>query len=139
MQELIDVPDKSEKHLGAVVTEMSPFQLVSYLKDAMEIRYGIELRIDGAGAKERAVMTQLQKVYGEAGAGHILKFVIIEMLGKDEKGKPVTFFSFSKARKWWTDELYGSAQVRAQMDRKKKVTEKQAVSGFGTLTGFLRG
>jgi hypothetical protein len=126
--------DAVEKKFGMGVTEMSPAELVSYLKISMWEVCNIDLRIDGAGVRERAVFTYLQKVYGKE-AGRIIKWVLCHHEGKTEKGKPVSFFSFEKARKWWTDELY--AEMQAEM-RKPVVDKAEIENRFQKASGFFR-
>lgn len=101
--------DDAEQQLGKPVQRMSPQELVSYLRLIMRHRCGLDLRIDGAGVKERAVMAHLQKVYGPEGAGLIVKWAVHGQGGECD-GKPLTFFSFQRERKWWTDEVYAEAQ-----------------------------
>lgn len=101
--------DPAEQQLGKLAEQMSPQELVSYFRLGMRDRCGLDVRIDGSGVKERSVMTHLQKVYGQQGAGLIVKWAVYGRDGEAD-GKALTFFSFQKERKWWTDELYAEAQ-----------------------------
>ncbi len=129
--------DSSEHYVGQSITKMTAAQLVSYLMHAMEDQHGIDLRVEGAGHKEKAVMAHLQKLYGADNAGLIVQYAVTDRDGLDEKQKRVTFFHFQKERKWWTDQLYTEMQqTRKDRDRKIELTSK-AISGFGTISQFL--
>jgi len=130
--------DAAEQIIGQRVEQVTPLGLVSYLKEAMHQVLDIDLRVDGAGHRERAVMTQLQKVYGQKGAGQILKWVIFRYEGRHD-GKPIGFFSFQKERKWWTDQLYSEVQDYVNTDRAQVKTEQEAMRGFVSLSEFLHG
>lgn len=98
--------DPIEQDMGVCVEEMSPDQLVAYLK-TYHAAYGLDMAVEGH--QERAVFRSLQKIYGKVDAGRIVKWVTYTHKGRWE-GSPVRFSSFCKARKWWVDIMHMEMQ-----------------------------
>lgn len=129
--------DPAEQALGKSAEDMTPQELVSYLRLSMRDKRDLDLRIDGSGVKERSVMTHLQKVYGRQGAGLIVRWAVYGKGGECD-GKPLTFFSFQKERKWWTDEVYAEAQQHRTHAAQASAWVSNVTSGADFLKRFSR-
>ena len=88
--------------MGVRCEDMTPDQLVAYIK-SYQRAFGLDLRVEGT--KERAVFRGLQRVYGAADAGRIVKWAFYHYRGRF-RDEPIGFFIFSRGNKWWTDKLY---------------------------------
>lgn len=117
--------DPLEEDMGVRCEDMTPDQLIAYIKSYQEA-FGLNLRVDGL--KERSVFRALQKVYGKADAGRIVKWAFYHYRGtfRDE---PIGFFMFSKGNKWWTDKLH--FEVQKQMATPVKKSYAAAAAEFG--------
>lgn len=105
-------PDPIEQDMGVRVEKMNPDQLVAYLK-TYHAAYGLDLAVEGH--QERAIFRSLQKIYGQADAGRIVKWVTYTHKGRWD-GSPVRFASFCKARKWWVDIMHLEMQDGLRVD-----------------------
>ena len=63
--------DPLEDDMGVRCEDMTPDQLVAYIKSYQEA-FGLNLKVEGL--KERSVFRALQKLYGKADAGRIVKW-----------------------------------------------------------------
>lgn len=121
-------PDPLEQYLNKTVTDMTAEELITYIKTYMSVVYQLDLALDPSVPRERSVFKALQKTYG-ADAGLIVKWVFWKYQGK-YNGEFVNFFSFVKARKWWTDLMYQEMQLHRQREvPKNKETQWK---GFAT-------
>jgi hypothetical protein len=82
------------------------------------------------GLKERAVFKGLQRVYGRANAGNIVKWAFYHHKGRF-RDEPVGFFMFSKGNKWWTDKLY--LEMQESLARESRITATGASLGVISL------
>ncbi|QAX93695.1 hypothetical protein SEA_MELPOMINI_195 [Mycobacterium phage Melpomini] len=115
-------PDPIEEDMGVRCQEMSPEQLVSYIK-TYHGAFGLDLPVEGL--KERSIFRGLQKTYGPEKAGQIVKWTFYRHKGKF-RGQTVGYFDFIKARKWFTDlMLMESTEELAR--QAKKITPRQTV------------
>lgn len=99
--------------MGVRCADMTPDQLVAYIKSYQEA-FGLNLRVEGL--KERAVFRGLQRVYGKANAGNIVKWAFYHHRGRF-RDEPIGFFMFAKGNKWWTDKLYLEMQDAVAQER----------------------
>jgi hypothetical protein len=95
--------DAGELLLSKPVAQMTPDDLVAYVKHMIRESFGFTLPV--AGRPERAVFTKVRSVYG-ADAGDLVKWVFWRHAGKTCEGQPVSHFSWASGRKWWTDRMY---------------------------------
>lgn len=95
-------PDPLEDDMGVLCQDMTPDQLICYIKSYQEA-FGLDLKVDGL--PERAVFRGLQRIYGVRDAGLIVKWVFYHYRGRYE-GEPVRHLSFAKGRKWWVDKMH---------------------------------
>ena len=95
--------DPLEQDMGVRCEDMSPDQLVAYVK-SWQGAFGLDVRIDGH--PERAVFRGMRRIYGQRDAGLIVKWVFYKHRGRREDGSPVTPLSFAKGRKWWVDRMH---------------------------------
>ena len=114
--------DAVEQMLGKPVYELSDNELVVYVKTSMKQVNNLELPVEGM--RERSIMAALKRTYGPD-AGKIVKWVFSRHQGRKE-GKPVTYSTFSKNMKWWTDIMYLELQEAAQNEAANAV----AAQGF---------
>lgn len=110
--------DPLEQDMGVMCADMNPDQLVAYIKSYQEA-FGLNLRVEGM--KERAVFRGLQRVYGPANAGNIVKWAFYYHKGRF-RDEPIGFFMFSKGNKWWTDKLYLEMQEALAKERQRTAT-----------------
>ncbi|QZE10498.1 hypothetical protein SEA_SCOOBYDOOBYDOO_181 [Mycobacterium phage ScoobyDoobyDoo] len=121
--------DPLEEEMRVRCEDMTPDQLVVYLKDWQEAVNDITLGLDG---KEIYSMRWLQKVYGPD-AGLIVKWVCYKHRGKDDRGQYIVHRMFCTKMKWWIDKLYAEMQVhRRREERRKSPREAAAISGWAT-------
>jgi len=97
-----DDVDPVEQHLGVRVEEMTPDELVAYIKT---YHRAFDLTLAVEGIQERRIFQAMQRIYGQATAGRIVKWVFYQHKGHYD-GQPVRFASFCKARKWWVDMMH---------------------------------
>lgn len=107
--------DPLEDDMGVRCQDMTADQLVAYIK-SYQSAFGLNLRVEGI--KERAVFKGLQRVYGKANAGNIVKWAFYHHKGRF-RDEPIGFFMFSKGNKWWTDKLYLEMQEHLAKDRQR--------------------
>lgn len=119
--------DPVEEYLGKPVTAMTDQELVSYIKVYARAVHEIELPVQGI--PERSVMAALKRTYGPASAGRLVKWACRESIGKE----PVTYFDFSKGRKWWTDRQFIAMQAHFNKESADRIASVEAESGWGTL------
>lgn len=93
--------DPLEEDMGVRCEDMTPDQLVSYIKSYQEA-FGLNLPVDGL--PERSVFKGMQRIYGQD-AGRIVKWVFYAHKGRYQ-GEAVRYQSFAKGRKWWVDKMY---------------------------------
>jgi hypothetical protein len=86
-----------------------------------------DLKLPVIGHPERAVFACLQRTYGVADAGRIVKWAFWKYDGKPD-GKPITYNSFMKAKKWQTDKWYIELQQHEKREQKSSGSE-----GFASL------
>jgi hypothetical protein len=110
--------DPLEDDMGVRCQDMTPDQLVAYIK-SYQSAFGLNLRVEGL--KERAVFKGLQRVYGKANAGNIVKWAFYHHRGRF-RDEPIGFFLFSKGNKWWTDKLYMEMQEEQAKARQRTAT-----------------
>lgn len=114
--------DSIEEMLGKSVEDLTDTELVVYVKTSMKEINGLDLPVQGQ--RERAIMAGLKRTYGRD-AGKIIKWVFQHHQGRRD-GKPVTYSTFSKNMKWWTDILYLELQEAAQ----RQAANAEAAQGF---------
>lgn len=119
--------DPVEEEVGSPVETMTPHQLVVYLTTYMEAKHEIKIPIDGH--PERSVMAGLQRHYGNAAAGQLVKWTLYHYHGKYREDY-LNVFAFSKGRRWWTDMMHAEAQAAR---RKEKPRRPDQVAS-GTMT-----
>lgn len=108
--------------MGVRCEDMTPEQLVTYIKTYQEA-YGRHLAVDGQ--IERAVFRGMKRIYGEATAGLIVKWVFYKYKGLHQ-GDVVTFTKFAKGRKWWVDMMHQEMQA-AQRKEESKTSSRVGV------------
>lgn len=113
-------PDPLEQDMGIMCADMSPEQLVSYIK-AYQEAFGVSLAVEGY--QERAIFGSMQRTYGAKTAGKIVKWVFYKYHGLQD-GQRVSFTSFSKGRKWWVDKMHIEMQgaERRQVETASRVS-----------------
>ena len=114
--------DAVEQMLGKPVYELSDNELVVYVKTSMKEINGLDLPVQGM--RERSIMAGLKRTYGPD-AGKIVKWAFQHHQGRRD-GKPITYSTFSKNMKWWTDILYLELQEAAQ----RQAANVEAAQGF---------
>lgn len=114
--------DAVEQMLGKPVYELSDNELVTYVKTSLREVNGLELPVQGM--RERSIMAGLKRTYGRD-AGKIVKWAFQHHQGRRD-GKPITYSTFSKNMKWWTDILYLELQEHAQ----RQAANVTAAQGF---------
>ena len=114
--------DAVEQMLGKPVYELSDNELVTYVKTSLREVNGLELPVQGM--RERSIMAGLKRTYGPD-AGKIVKWAFQHHQGRRD-GKPITYSTFSKNMKWWTDILYLELQEAAQ----RQAANVEAAQGF---------
>ena len=124
--------DPLEQDMNVRCEDMSPDQLVCYIKSYQEA-FGLNLKVEGQ--KERAVFRALQRLYGKADAGRIVKWAFYHHMGRF-RDEPVGFFIFSKGNKWWTDKLYMEIQeeMRKSSAAPKSYAAAAAQAGLRSLS-----
>lgn len=109
--------DPLEKYFKKSVQEMTPEDLVAYIKKYMSVVHSLELPVDPSIPRERSVFRGLKNTYGED-AGLIVKWVFWKYQGMYDS-KPIAYFDFQKSRKWWTDLMYQELQLQLQKEQRK--------------------
>lgn len=115
-------PDPVEEQMNLRVEEMSPNELVTYIKTYQEA-FGRRMAVEGY--IERSVFASMQRIYGKETAGQIVKWVMYKYHGV-WRSEVVSFTSFSKGRKWWVDMMHQEMQER-QRKEAAKPAERVAV------------
>ena len=112
--------DPLEEDMGVRVENMTVDQIIAYVK-AYHAAFGFTVRIDGQ--PERAIFRSLQRVYGQADAGRIVKWVFYKYRGhyNDEFIGPM---AFSKGRKWFTDKMHLEMQAAMKEQKPKSYAPK---------------
>ena len=113
---------------------MTDTELVSYLKLSMRQRHGISLPVDGN--QERSVMAGLKRLYGPD-AGNIIKWCLHRYNGVVDQGKMagqvVTYTTFSRGMKWFTDRLYAELQQHRRHEAERQRLQRSA-AGLSKLS-----
>lgn len=110
--------DPLEEDMGVRCEDMTPDQLVSYIK-SYQAAFGLNLPVEGQ--KERGVFRGLQRVYGKTAAGRIVKWAFYHYRGQF-RDEAIGFFQFSKGSKWWTDKLYVELQQELARENPRTYT-----------------
>lgn len=118
--------DPLEEDMGVRCEDMSPDQLVSYIKSYQEA-FGLTIRIDGH--PERGVFRGMLRIYGQRDTGLIVKWVFYKHKGRREDGTPVTPLSFAKGRKWWVDKMH--LEMQQEQHRSAPMSYTAAAAAFG--------
>lgn len=122
--------DPLEHDMGIRCEDMTPDQLVAYIKSYQEA-FGLSLKVDGV--KERAVFRGLQKLYGRHDAGRIVKWVFYHHKGRF-RDEPVGFFTFSKGNKWFTDKMHLEAQqALSELSRRQSAPVRMGMTNLADL------
>lgn len=121
-------PDPLEQDMGVMCQDMNPDQLVSYIKSYQEA-FGLNLPVDGL--PERSVFKGMQRIYGRADAGRIVKWVFYRYKGRYD-GEPVRYQSFAKGRKWWIDKMY--LELQEELRRAAPATYAATTLGVRSLS-----
>lgn len=110
--------DPLEDDFGVRCEDMSPDQLVSYIKSYQEA-FGLNIRIDGM--PERSVFKGMHRIYGKRDTGLIVKWVFYKYRGRyaDEAIRPN---SFAKGRKWWVDKMHLEMQEELRRESSRTTT-----------------
>ena len=127
----ITVIDPLEEDIGLPCEDMTPDQLVVYLKDYHFNINHVVLKLDG---QEYRRMKWLQDIYGPRDAGHIVKWVCQHYGGKYDN-QLVTHRRFNAKMKWWVDCMH----MEMQQARNKEVNHAVSVpaAGFATMDALL--
>jgi hypothetical protein len=120
--------DPLEDDMGVRCEDMNPDQLVAYVK-SYQAAFGLNLKVEGF--KERGVFRGMQRIYGTADAGRIVKWAFYHHKGQ-LRGEPIGFFVFSKGNKWWTDKLY--MEVQQEMRKSTGSSYQGATLGVRSLS-----
>lgn len=104
--------DPVEQDMGLRVEEMTPAELVTYIKTYQE---AFERHMAVEGFIERSVFKSMQRIYGQATAGQIVKWVFYKYKGV-WRNEVVGFTSFAKGRKWWVDMMYQEMQAQQRKE-----------------------
>lgn len=118
--------DPLEEDMGIRCEDMTPDQLVSYIKSYQEA-FGLNLPVEGL--PERSVFKGMQRLYGKRDAGLIVKWVFYKHKGRWD-GEPVRYQSFAKGRRWWVDKMYTELQDELRRESARTATG----SGLGTVS-----
>ena len=114
--------------MGKSVEQMTAHELVSYIKTWIKAVYGIDL--PASPHREKAIFSALKRTYGDREAGRIVKWAYWKHNGKRNNGEYVTYSTFSRPMKWWTDIMY--IELQDEMLRESS-REKVSVEGFSKL------
>lgn len=108
--------DEIEDSMRKLTIDMTPWELITYLKGALKALYGIELIAEGKS--EPGIMGRLQATYGQHDAGLIIKWVVWRYWCRDSAnpGQYVKFNSFAKGRKWWVDTMHAEMQEQVRKE-----------------------
>lgn len=121
--------DPLEDDMGIRCEDMSPDQLVAYIK-SYHAAFGLNISIDGH--PERAVFRGMQRIYGPADTGRIVKWVFYKYRGHYDN-QIVTPLSFAKGRKWWVDRMHLEMQQEQARLAPKSYTAAAAEFGMRSL------
>ena len=121
--------DPLEEDMGVRCEDMTPDQLVAYIKSYQGVVYNLELKVEGI--KERAVFRGLQRLYGRQDAGRIVKWAFYHHRGRF-RDEPIGFFLFTKGNKWFTDKLY--SELQEEMRKETSRTYQGASLGVRSLS-----
>lgn len=122
-------PDPLEDDFGVRCEDMSPDQLVCYIK-TYQGAFGLSLKIDGM--PERSVFRGMHRIYGKADTGRIVKWVFYRHKGRADDGRPVTPLSFAKGRKWWVDKMHLEMQEAVARENPRRY-QTAGLGGRGLL------
>lgn len=103
---LFSDPDPLEHDMGVMCRDMSADQLVAYIL-AYQAAFGITLTVEGF--RERSVFLAMQRLYGRADAGDIVKWVFYRYHGR-YRGELIGHLSFTKGQKWFVDKMHREMQ-----------------------------
>lgn len=119
--------DPLEEDMGVRCQDMTPDQLVSYIKSYQDA-FGLNLPVDGH--PERAIFRGMQRIYGPTDAGLVVKWVFYRYKGRYE-GEPIRYQSFAKGRKWWVDKMH--LEMQDEMRRSNPATYTATTLGVRSL------
>lgn len=120
--------DPLEDDMGVRCEDMSPDQLVTYIK-SYQAAFGLNIPV--VGIPERSVFRGMQRIYGQRDAGLIVKWVFYKHRGRYD-GEAVRYQSFSKGRKWWVDKMY--LEMQEDLRRSAPRSYSSAAAEFGVRT-----
>ena len=115
---MFDDLDPIEEDMGIACQDMTPEQLVTYIK-TYQGAFDRHLAVEGN--IERSVFRSMKKIYGDKTAGLIVKWVFYKHKGM-YRGEVVTFTSFAKGRKWWVDLMHQEMQAAQRKASPKKAS-----------------
>lgn len=118
--------DAVETMMGKSVEFMNANELVTYIKTWIKAVY--ELDLPASAHREKAIFSSLKRTYGDRAAGRIVKWPFWKYDGK-RNGEYVTYGTFSKGMKWWTDIMY----LEMQEHVRREVKRDTASAGFAKL------
>lgn len=107
--------DPIEEMMSLRVEEMTPGELVTYIKTYQE---AFDRRMAVEGMIERSIFKSMQRIYGAATAGQIVKWAFYKYHGV-YGGEVITFTSFTKGRKWWVDKMHQEMQAAQRKETAK--------------------
>ena len=122
--------DPLEEDMGVRCEDMTPDQLVAYIKSYQEA-FGLNFPVEGL--PERSVFKAMQRLYGKREAGLIVKWVFYKHHGRWE-GEPVRYQSFAKGRRWWVDKMYAELQDDLRRSTPKSYAAAAAEFGMRSLS-----
>lgn len=128
-------PDPIERQMGKNVEEMTSSDLVTYIRTYLKA-VGVDLPI--SGPQERATIESFKRRYPDGRAGRIIQHAMLRRGGRKD-GKWITPAFFSKAMKWWTDDLWLEAQDEDERERQWSAEAEQVDSGWLDAGTFLGG
>lgn len=127
--------DPIERQMGKDVEEMTSADLVTYMRTYLKA-VGVDLPI--SGPQERATIESFRKRYPKGRAGRIIQHAMLRRGGRKD-GKWITPAFFSKAMKWWTDDLWLEAQEEDEREREWSQDKTEVESGWLDASTFLGG
>lgn len=119
-----DDPDPIEQEMGVRVENMTPDELVAYIK-MYHRAFDLDLAVEGM--RERAVFQGMQRTYGQRTAGRIVKWVFYEHKGK-YRDRTVGFFDFAKGSKWWVDQMHLEMQTHLRRAESRQAKTNSSAS-----------
>lgn len=124
--------DPLEEDMKTRVEDMTPDQLMVYLKDFQREWNKVDLKLDG---QEYQRMRWLQEIYGNRDAGLILKWLCQGPSSGKADGQIVTHRRFNQKMKWWVDQVHIAMQQARAREERRAATP--APVGFATMDALL--